>query len=141
MVMATLLPGGRLKIDHGDEDPKQKLLEKVGDLSGLRLMFNTILVALYEPPAHKKTISGLYLPDKTRQESIWQGKVGLVVKMGPKAYKDDETTKFEGERVEVGDWVWFRPAEGEMAEVNGVPCRLFKENGIKAVIPDPDYVF
>lgn len=33
--------------------------------------------------------------------------------------KDDDVTKFDGERVDVGDWVWFRQAEGTLCVVNG----------------------
>lgn len=140
--MLTRISEKPLEMVH-ERDPKQVILDQLGDLSSLDLMFNNILVAVYQrAKTAERTKGGIFLPDKTKEEDKWQGNVGLVVAMGPKAYKDDEVTKFEGERVDIGDWVWFRPAEGTLCVVNKVLCRVFgTERGIIAKIPHPDYVF
>ena len=142
MVMPTLLPSGRMRMQH-DADPKAMLMDKLGALPPRLVMFNHVLVAIYEPgETATKTKGGIIIPDKTKSEYIWQGAAGLVVAMGPKAYKDDETTKFDGEKIEVGEWVWFRASDGTVTQVNGVTCRIFRrETDIIGVIPDPDYVF
>lgn len=140
--MLTRIAANPLEMEHGN-DPKAVILDALGDLSGMDLMLNHILVAVYQRgKTAEKTKGGIYLPDKTKDEDKWQGSVGLVVGLGPKAYQDDEVTKFDGESVEVGDWVWFRPAEGTLCVVNKVLCRVFgSERGIVAKIPNPDYVF
>ena len=138
--MALLLPRGRLKIQH-ERDPKDVIMEQVGDLSEFELFWNQVLVAIYEMPKDAKTVAGIIVPDKTRDESIFQGKAGLVVKLGPQAFVDSDDFKFDGQRVNVGDWVLVRPQEGWLTEINGNPMRIFRDTQIIARIPDPDYVF
>ena len=58
-------------------DPKEELLTKVGDISGIDVFNNAVLVAIYVRPT--KTKSGLYLTDKYTDEDRIQGKAGLVV--------------------------------------------------------------
>jgi hypothetical protein len=85
---------------------------------------------------------GFPIPEDDIEEYHWQGKVGLIVAMGPQAYVDDDTTKFNGTQNRVGDWVWFRPSDGDAVEVNEVFCRIFdSERFIKGRIPHPDYVW
>src|SRR5690606_283508 len=138
--MALLLPRGRLKIQHA-RDPKDVIMEQVGDLSEFELFWNQVLVAIYEMPKDAKTVAGIIVPDKTRDESIFQGKAGLVVKLGPQAFVDSDDFKFDGQRVNVGDWVLVRPQEGWLTEINGNLMRIFRDTQIIARIPDPDYVF
>lgn len=140
--MLTRISEKPLEMVH-ERDPRQAIMDQLGDLSGLELMLNNVLVVVYQrAKTANKTAGGIFLPDKTKEEDKWQGIVGLVVAKGPKAYQDDEVTKFDGENVEIGDWVWFRPAEGTLCVVNKVLCRVFgSERGIIAKIPHPDYVF
>lgn len=138
--MSLLLPRGRMKVHH-QEDPKDKLLNQVGDLSEMELFYNQVLCAIYEMPSDAKTRGGLYIPEKTRNESLYQGKALLVVKLGRTAFQDDDSFKFHGQRVDVGDWVFARAADGHMLELNGVPMRVLRDTQIIAKIPDPDYVW
>lgn len=123
------------------EDPKEALLEALGDISGLELFHNQVMVATYIGP--EKTTGGIILPDKTLAENRFQGKVGLVLKTGPLAFKDDPVNgAFFGEKtIKEGDWVFFRPADGmEMFSVDrtgGVPCRVFRDVDIKGRVSDP----
>ncbi len=126
-------------------DPKQALLERIGEVPDGLVQFSRILVAVYQPPMIVKTDSGLFLPDALKQEDVdeflWQGKVGLIVAMGPQAYVDDETTKFHGTKNKIGDWVWFSPSNGIQCDVNEVFCRLLREGDIFGTLPHPDYVW
>ena len=128
-----------------DVDPKQALLEKIGRIPDGVVQFSRVLVAIYQPPMVSKTNSGIILTDALSQddveEALWQGKVSLVVALGPQAYVDDDTTKFHGTKVEVGDWVWSRPSDGIMCEVNEVPCRVLTERDIIGKLPHPDMVW
>ena len=127
-----------------DGDPRKELMKKAGKLVDTELMGNAILVAVYMRPkmARYGTLS-LELTDPTRKEDEYQGKVGLVIALGPMAYVDDELTQFHGQRVKVGDWVVFRPSEGWSVTLtrNQVPCRMLTEGNIRMKIPSPDMVW
>lgn len=128
-----------------EKDPRQAILDKIGIVPEGIVMFSRILVAIYEPPMITKTAGGIILTDQMtdedRQEFLFQGKASLVVAVGPQAYVDDETTKFHGAKVEVGDWVWSRPSDGISVEINEVPCRVLTERDIIGKLPHPDMVW
>ena len=128
-----------------DTDPKKELMKKIkGSLPMIELHGNAILVAIYVRPqkAQYKTLK-LDLADSTRDEDKHQGKVGLVVKLGPQAYVDDETTQFHGQSVKVGDWVVFRTGDGWPITLteNQTLCRVLTEGGIRMKIESPDAVW
>jgi co-chaperonin GroES (HSP10) len=120
-------------------DPKKALMDGVGDLSGIELFFNQILVAIYISP--DKTKGGVYLPDSAVQEDIYQGKCGLVLMKGPMAFKDDAQTEFMGQDVEVGDWVAFRVGDTWQLTLNGISCRLITDRNIKMRVAKPGIIF
>lgn len=125
-------------------DPRKELMKKVGKLDGVELFGNQILCAIYERP-EKATLKGgttLYLPDKMRDEDRHQGKVGLIIKMGPMAFVDDDQVQFSL-KAEVGDWIVYRPSDGWQITLtnNQVPCRMLTEVGIKMRIAAPDAVW
>jgi len=62
-------------------DPKKVILDEMGDISKVELFNNQVLVAIYMRP--EKTASGILLPGQTRDEDKYQGKAGLVIKLGP----------------------------------------------------------
>ena len=128
-----------------DVDPKRDILDRIGVIPPDAVQFSKILVAVYVRPKLEKTAGGIILDtsrqEKEKEEDIYQGKVGLIVAMGKLAYEDDEDNKFHGIKNKVGDWVWFRPAEGWACEFNGVLCRLLSENKIIGRIPHPDMVW
>jgi len=127
------------------EDPREVLQRKIGDVSEKVVKFARILVAIYIPPIVTQTAGGIILTEQISdadvQEYRHQGKVGLVVKMGPRAFVDDESTKFHGENVKVGDWVWFRPSDGIACMVNETPCRVIREGEVIGQIDHPDEVW
>jgi len=120
-------------------DPVNELRESVGDLSGIKIYNNWILCAIYKRP--EKTASGIILTDNTRKEDEYQGKVGLVLKKGPLAFVDDETTTFQEQNVNIGEWIVFRSSDGWSLTVNGVLCRMMQDIQIRMAIPSPDVVF
>lgn len=127
-----------MQMQH-DRDPKKELLKAVGDISTIDIYHNQILCAVYVRP--EKTKSGLYIPDSNRQEDKIQGKVGLVLKMGPDALEDSSGTWFKGVEIKVGDWVVFRPSDGWSITVNGVLCRMIDDQNIRGRIVHPDQVW
>lgn len=121
------------------EDPAKELRAKIGDISKVDILHNQILVAVYVRP--EKTKTGIFLADQTRNEDRYQGKAGLVLKKGPLAFVDDDTNKFHGQNVEIGDWVFYRVSDGFPLILNGTLCRLLEEVHVKGKIPSPDVVF
>lgn len=131
-------------VEH-KEDPKQAILRKIGTVPKELIQFARIVVAIYQPPMVDKTAGGVYLTEQMKKEDMeeyyWQGKVGLIVAMGPRAYVDDDTYKFHGTRNHIGDWVWFQPSNGIACEVNEVMCRVFTEQHILGKVDHPDQIW
>lgn len=130
-----------VKIDH-KVDPKEKLLTEIGDLSDLTVFNNNILVAVYQRPT-TVTLGGkeFHLSDKTVEEDRFQSKVGLVLKMGPTAFQDDEGKWFQGVEVKEHDWIVIPPSAATSMIVKGVLCRLMADTQVKMLISDPDAVY
>ncbi len=128
-----------------DVDPKQAILDQIGKIPEGLVQFSRILVAVYQPPIVEKTAGGILMAQKIQEEdrleNLFQGKTGLCVALGPDCYQDTEDLKFSGQKVEVGDWVWFRPSDGMPCDVNEKFCRVFDaERFILGKLPHPDMV-
>lgn len=120
-------------------DPKQKLLDDLGDISKIELLNNQILVGVYIRP--EKTKSGIYLTQKAVDEDRFQGKVGLLVATGPSAFKDESGEWFAGLDFRLHDWLVFRPSDGWSVTVNGALCRILSDTQVKGRIDRPDRVW
>lgn len=134
------MPPATMRMTH-EYDPRDSIREKLPDtvLDNFTLFHNQILVATYIRP--ERTASGLFLPDSTRSEDRFQGKVGLALRLGPLAFKDDERVKFYGQNVDSGDWVVYRPSDGWAVTINGVDCRVLADTDVKMTVASPDVAF
>jgi hypothetical protein len=114
---------------------KRLLAELAPVVEGIDLQRNRCLVATYIRPNVSR--GGIILTDKTSEEDRWQGKVGLLLKVGPTAFDYEELheradalmddASANGETIEadaarglawaelglprVGDWVAYRTSE------------------------------
>lgn len=122
-----------------DIDPCKTIHDEMGDISDVELFHNQVLAAIYVRP--EKTKGGLYLTNSLRDEDKWQGKVGLIVKAGPDAFKDETGRWFNGVNINVGDWIYFRPSDGWQLTVHGVLCRILDDTDVRGRIPAPDAVW
>ena len=128
-------------------DPRVAINNRVGDISEIEVFGNDVLVAIYKRPT--KTKSGIILTDNTLNEDVHQGKVGLVLKMGPTAYLDEDGNKFRD--VNEGDWVVFRPSDGWRVTLNTlqgtyskddtVDCRVLSDISVRSRVQDPDSIY
>ena len=103
-----------------------------------RLLRNRLIVGSYV--ASHITPGGIIKPQKLLDEDRYQGKVGLVLKLGPIAFKFDEDP--EGKNApKVGDWVLYRAADtSEIGIGEGAPCRVLYDDSVIMVVDDPkDY--
>ena len=109
---------------------------------GELVQLGDILVALYQRP--EKTDGGVFLTDKMRGEDIYQGKAGLIIKMGPLAFADDlEHTPpiVWPVKPDIGSWVLFRTSDGWPLVIGEQHCRIVNERGIRMILNRPDVVF
>jgi len=120
-----------------EEDPVQKVLKELGDLSGVELFHNQLLVAVYIRPG--KTKSGILLAEQTLSEDRFQSKLGLIVKKGPQAFISGGEWQFPD--IELNDWILFRPSDGWNITINGVLCRILTDTAIKGRISSPDLIW
>jgi len=127
-----------MTMEH-ETDPVATLRNELGNLDPVEVFNNQMLVAVYIRP--QKTKSGIILTSQTTDEDRFQSKVGLVVKKGPNAFKDDTGEWFHGVDINENDWIVFRPSDGWSITVNGVLCRMIEDVNIKGRIDHPDRVW
>jgi len=131
--------------EESGSDPRGAILRIVGDVSGEKVAAQQLMVAVYIRP--EKTKGGIYRTDRSLQEDRFQGKVGLVLKVGSLAFVDDGVSKFGDFKIEPGEWVIFRPSDGlETFHVadngrDGVPIRWLADTSIIGTTPDPERWF
>lgn len=121
-------------------DPKEAIYKNVGEyLENIEVFNNQILVATYMRP--EKTKGGIYITEKNRGEDQWQSKIGLVVKMGPTAFKDTSGEWFKDVNIQINDWVILRPSDGWNITINSAPFRMIEDIHIKGRVSNPDFVW
>lgn len=119
------------------EDLMSKVKAQVDQIE--EIMGAGVLVIIWRRP--EKTKGGLYLPDKTKEEDIYQGKVGLIAKLGPLAFKEDDRHKWPGRVPQVGDWVAFRVGDAWPFILNEQHCRIVEDVNVRMVLRTPDVVY
>jgi hypothetical protein len=142
------------KLD-GPEEQKQQIFKDLGDLAQYELLGEDVLVAVYaesnvlsQVKTHTGEVVKLYGTDNRTTESRYQGKVGLIIKMGPVAWKYHNNGQLnEGIIPSVGDWVAFYPSDGRElylrgvgSKGEGVTCRKLHWTSIFMRVPDPRVV-
>ncbi len=126
---------------HKPQSTAEEIRSEIASvLPGLDIFHNQILIGIYMRGSVKELAGGkqLYLPDKVVDEDQWQGKVGVVLKVGPMAFKNDARNDFAGQSVAEGDWIVFRVSDGFPLDINGVHCRLLEDIHVKGRIVSPD---
>jgi co-chaperonin GroES (HSP10) len=70
---------------------------------------NRVLVITYVWP--QKSKGGIHFIDKRRDANRYEGKTGLVIAIGPTAFRYDGSYKWEGRAPVIGDWIWYRASD------------------------------
>lgn len=135
-----------LQFQH-ETDPAVAIRLRVAEhLDNLRIGGEDVLVGVWQPPKESRTKGGIIIADKTRDEYQFQGVTGLVLKMGPLAYKTERTRSWfvdgdgEADPPKIGDWVSFNFKQGEAFLLVDQPCRIVGCQYVLMVIPRPDLV-
>lgn len=93
-----------------------------------------ILIAC--PVIEEKTEGGIIRPDELLDKEKVASIVGLVVKLGKDAYRDQN--KFpNGPWCKEGEWVMFRSYAGIRMNLNGHEFRMINDDTVEGVVPDP----
>jgi len=134
-----------------ETDPRQEIMDALSPtIDQMEVMGARVLLGVYVRSSTVKTASGtvFHLPDSARDEDKYQGKVGLVLKMGPLAFTEDATHKWGGCVPKIGDWVHVQVYETKPFEAmttqgfkdNNHRCRFVEDVDILAVLKQPDIV-
>jgi co-chaperonin GroES (HSP10) len=87
----------------------RELLKAIGDISDIEVLNDRILIAIYRHEGMTK--GGIIASTKTEDESDYQGKVGLVLKIGPLVNVEGKS-QTRGAELKIGDWVVVNPSSG-----------------------------
>ena len=127
-------------------DPAGAIHKALGDdIKEVEIFGNKVLVATYIGP--DRSAGGILYTDKRLAEDRFQGKLFLVLAVGPLAFKDDSVAQFGGKIVNPGDWIIANPSDGyelfkvDKAEGTGTCCRIFEDTQIKGRVSDPALIF
>lgn len=129
------------QIADSSDDPKEVLKKALGPdaMKDYTVLHSQVLCATYVRPG--KTKGGIFMPDKVVEEDRWQGNIGMVIALGNGAFKDDSVAQFHGEKLKIGDWVMYVPADGVSLFINSVPCRLFQDTRILMKVTNPEIYY
>ena len=114
-------------VKHLDTD---KALERLPNPTGWR-----ILVLPYK--GQGKTKGGIILSDTTMEERGFSTVTGLVLKVGPDAYRDKERFP-NGPWCKKNDWIIFGRYAGSRFGIEGGEVRILNDDEIIAVVKDPE---
>jgi hypothetical protein len=95
----------------------------------------------------RKKVGSILLSAKTQVEDGFQGKVGLVLKVGPLAFRDDDHHDWAGQTAKAGDWIQFNYSSGSdfdhypAGSTEPVRCKILDESEIQMIIQRPDFAF
>ena len=99
---------------------KLHIMEALGDISELRLFGRQVMVAAFVKPAI--TPGGIITPVGFQMEDWWQGKVAMLVGVGPAAFSGDASylAATYGDAVpKFGDWVFLNANAGITTSICG----------------------
>ena len=113
----------------------EEIMQHLGD--GLPRPYGPhLLLKLYT--REETTEGGIVLPDSVREEAVYQGLVGMVLAIGPDAYKGEEFRNWQSPCIK--DWVLFRPNSGVRFNYQDVPLRFVFDDCVYSKMADPSCV-
>jgi co-chaperonin GroES (HSP10) len=136
--MSVVIPHRAVEAVSQSKDPKKTIFDMVGDLNQIEVIGDAVLVGIYIRP--EKTAGGIIRPTINKQEDVWQGKVGLVLKWGPDAFRNPETGGMYEQAAGIGEWCVFKIGDGWSMHINDYPCRLVKDVSIRMKVKDPTVI-
>jgi co-chaperonin GroES (HSP10) len=131
------------------KDARTVLVDAIGadNIENFEPFHNLVLVGTYV--RSDMTKGGIIIGgDRTRAEDRFQGKIGLVLKVGPTAFKGVKPDSFGGVTVEPGDWIMYKASDAhefffvdEKSSLDGSSVRLVEDTLIMGRVADPESIF
>jgi co-chaperonin GroES (HSP10) len=140
--MAVIIPHKAIDAISAAANPRLAIMGLVKDhIDKFRIPGDRVLVGIYVRP--EKTRGGIIRPDMNKEEDIWQGKVGLVLKLGTNAFKDTDDYSFpEEDKAKPGEWCAFKIGDTWTVKIGDCPCRMVRDIDIQMLgLEDPTIVF
>lgn len=129
-----------LKDDPGIDFENYSLEEEIAKYEGVEPVGYQILIRVYVPKTIKQ-LGNILLPEesisKLNQDAKFTNLTGLVIKLAPGVYKDQERYQYTGPYCQVGDWVQFPRASGHSFAHNGLTSIYMTEDYILGKVKDP----
>lgn len=108
-------------------------------LSQYKVCGTDVLFVTYIEP--EQTDGGIFKSEKSQQEILFQGSVGLVVGLGPLVNKfDSKGFAWQEHEIKVNDWIVVRFADCWEIHIDGASCRLTDPESIKGIIDTPEII-
>lgn len=148
--MATMAQGAQTPWNNDREaeeyaaDPAEFMLSRCQMwMENITWFGNYVVAATYYLPAFEILPGGqkLYRSEKSQDEALYQGKVGLVLGKGPLAFVDDDRNKFKGQNVAIGEWIIWDIHDARQHTINRVHCRWIPDVRILGKVTDPKLVY
>lgn len=137
-----------IQLLHARDPGKEIMADSSAILKDFRIRPTDVLLVMYQREkisGEKRTIGGLFIPDNgagTLREDTYQGKVGVVMKVGNIAFTADDDHNWGDFVPKVGDWVVVNVGDTFSFDLpNGRRARVVDENLVRAIIPQPDLVW
>lgn len=126
----------------------KQFIELTGKPFGAKVCGYLVCIKIYVRPDHIKTIkrddgseAKIYIPEQSQAEDKFQSVAGLVVGIGPQAYRGknaDGSDRFpEGPWCAIGDWVTIPRYEAHLFSYRGVALGIIPDDKIMSIIEDP----
>jgi hypothetical protein len=120
-------------------DPREEIWNELRPyVESVRVLGPYLLVAVYDRGG-KQLKSGLYLPQQT--EDPYQGKTGLVLKLGEGVKPGIRGWDWSDEPIRVGDWVGFDVRTASPFLMGTRMCRLVQYDYVTCVVDRPDAIY
>ncbi len=130
------------EVDEAQALVNAQFVEMTGRPFDMRVAGYMIAVKIYIPP--EKTKGGIIKTDNTRENERYQSVAGLVVGVGPQAYKgrnQDGSPRFpEGPWCRVGDWILLPRYEATLLTYRDVAMGMIPDDRVQCTITDPEDV-
>jgi co-chaperonin GroES (HSP10) len=135
----------QFQIDPDEE--RRRIFAEIGDvLDEIKVGGADVLVATWKPDQERRTAGGLILTQKSADEYDYQGVTGLILKLGPYAYKSEKTKSWfvdkdnDPDPPKVGEWVSYTYLKGASFKLKTKSCRLVNDQYILLRITRPDLI-
>ncbi len=88
----------------------------------------------------------IILPDQAVKANRFEGKTGLVIAIGPTAFKYSGAWPWEGAKPQIGDWIWYRASDAiergyGMDIASMLWGRTIDDGNVEGITADPRTVF